>query len=218
MIPTAPDARELSKPVLVFGAGGLAADVVDIVARAWNLPVAGFVVNREPPQETRAPDAPPIFFWSEIRARADEFLSVNAMGRPTRRAFIEEAEKEGFVFRTLIDPSAQIFPSALVEPGCVIGAGCIVAAAARIRRHVFLNRGVLIGHHTRVEPFASIQAGARVGGHGLIEEESEIGIGATIIDRINIGARSFVAAGSVVVRDSAPDSKLLGNPARERSK
>jgi sugar O-acyltransferase (sialic acid O-acetyltransferase NeuD family) len=209
--------EKISKPVLLFGAGGLAADIADIVQRAWNVPVAGLVVDR-PSDEEQPEGEPPILQWDDVSSRGDSFICVAAIGRPHRRPFLEKAEAAGFHFATLIDPSAQIFPSAVIEPGCVIGAGSIVAARARIGRHVFLNRGVAIGHHTQISEFCSIQAGAGLGGFCHIEEETEIGIGATVIDRITIGARSFVGAGSVVVKDCAPDSKSLGNPARERSK
>jgi acetyltransferase EpsM len=208
--------KEISKPVLLFGAGGLAADVADIVARTWGLPVAGFVVDRV--SDEGPTDGPPPIHWDDISLHPDSCVCVAAIGSPARRSFIEKAEAKGFRFATLIDPSAQIFPSAVIDAGCVIGAGCIVAARAHIERHVFLNRGVAIGHHTRIGPFSSVQAGARAGGFCNVEEEAEIGIGATVIDRIVIGARSFVGAGSVVVRDCAADMKLLGNPARERSK
>lgn len=209
--------RDITKPVLLFGAGGLAADVTDMVLRAWGVPVAACVIDRipdDPPAEGKLP----VLAWDELFIEPHSVTCVAAIGRPARRPFIENAEAAGFRFETLIDPSAQIFPSATIEAGCVIGAGCIVAARAHICRHVFLNRAVAIGHHTHVEQFCSVQAAARIGGFGRVEEESEIGIGATVIDRIVIGARSFVAAGSVVVRDCPPDSKLLGNPARERSK
>jgi sugar O-acyltransferase (sialic acid O-acetyltransferase NeuD family) len=209
--------EKISKPVLLFGAGGLAADIADIVERAWNVSIAGFVIDR-PVDEGTEQGGPEIIQWDDISARADSYICVAAIGRPTRRPFIEKAEAAGFHFTTLVDPSAQIFPSAIIETGCVIGAGTIVAARAHIGRHVFLNRGVGIGHHTNVSAFCSVQAGASIGGFCHIEEETEIGIGATVIDRITAGARSFVGAGSVVVKDCSPDSKLLGNPARERSK
>lgn len=209
--------EKISKPVLLFGAGGLAADIADIVQRTWNVSVAGFVIDRTS-ADGAAKSELPILRWDDIGSRADAFICIAAIGRPERRPFIEKAEAAGFRFATLVDPSAQIFPSAIVDSGCVIGAGCIVGARGRIGRHVFLNRGVAIGHHTHIEHFCSVQAGASVGGFCHIEEETEIGIGATIIDRINLGARSFVGAGSVVVRNCAADSKLLGNPARERPK
>lgn len=205
----------VTKPFLVFGAGGLAADVIDIIARRYGSPVAGLVVDCDVPPEDKSPD---ILRWEDVEARADEFIAVNAMGRPTRRAFIEKAERSGFSFMTLVDPSAEIFPSAVVEPGCVIGGGCIIAARAHIGPHVFLNRGVLIGHHTKIDSFASVQAGARIGGRGHIGTEAEIGIGATVTDRITVGARTIIGAGAVVIRDCPAGATMIGVPARARQK
>ena len=54
---------KFSKPVLLFGAGGLAADIADIVVRAWDMPVAGFVVDR-PSDEGAAKDAPPYCYFN----------------------------------------------------------------------------------------------------------------------------------------------------------
>jgi sugar O-acyltransferase (sialic acid O-acetyltransferase NeuD family) len=204
-----------AKPFLVFGAGGLAADVIDIIARRYAAPVAGLIVDCGVPPEDESPG---ILRWEDVEARADAFIAVNAMGRPARKNFIEKAERAGFAFVTLIDPSAQIFPSAVVEPGCVIGAGCIVAARAHIGPHVFLNRGVLIGHHTKIDSFVSVQAGARIGGRGHIGSEAEIGIGATVIDRITVGARTIVGAGAVVIRDCPADATMIGVPARAKQK
>lgn len=204
-----------AKPFLIFGAGGLSADVIDIIARRYAAPVAGLVVDCDVPDEDESPS---VLRWEDVKARAHEFTAINAIGRPARRAFIEKAERAGFSFMTLIDPSAQIFPSAVIEPGCVIGAGCIVAARAHIGPHVFLNRGVLIGHHTKIDSFASVQAGARIGGRGHIGAEVEIGIGATVIDRITVGARTIVGAGAVVIRNCPADTTMIGVPARARQK
>ncbi|HEY5225793.1 MAG TPA: acetyltransferase [Methylovirgula sp.] len=204
------------KPFLVFGAGGLSADVCDIIARRFGVPVAGLVADDGISRERASSGGVRILHWETIKGRGAEFIAVNAMGRPARRRFIEKAEAAGFSFATLIDPSAEIFPSAVIEPGCVIGAGCIVAAGARIGRHVFLNRGVLIGHHTKIEDFVSVQAGACIGGHGHICAEVEIGIGATVIDRIMIAARTIVGAGAVVIRDCPPDVTMIGVPAKVR--
>jgi acetyltransferase-like isoleucine patch superfamily enzyme len=47
-----------------------------------------------------------------------------------------------------------------------------------------------------------------------IEEGAWVGMHAIILKGVTIGARSVVAAGSVVVRDVPPDTLVAGNPAR----
>lgn len=202
------------KPVLAFGAGGLAAEIVDIAARAGGIRVVGCVVDREPAAATPSPAGLPIHRWEEVAGTATKLAAVNAIGSPARRAFIEKAEAHGFAFVTLIDPSAQVFPSATIGTGSVIGAGAIVGAAARLGRHVFLNRASTIGHHCQVGDFVSCHAAVHVGSFTRLGAETELGIGAIVVDRVTLGGSSWVGAGSLVNKDWPAGSRVVGVPAR----
>lgn len=202
----------MSRPALIFGAGGLAADIADIAARAGGPRIVGCVVDRD--SDAAAPAGLPVHRWTEVADRAADYVGINGIGSPERRGLIETAEARGFEFLTLVDPSAQIFPSATIGAGTVVSAGAIVAAAARIGRHVFINRAVSIGHHTEVGDFASVYGGVHIGAFTRLGAGAEIGIGAVIIDRIAVGERAFVGAGAVVIRDCAPGARVVGVPAR----
>ena len=76
--------------------------------------------------------------------------------------------------------------------------------------HVFIGPGVTFLNDRapgRVEPMPT-PCGA------TIEDDVMIGGGATILPGITIGARSFIAAGAVVVRDVPPDSMVKGVPGK----
>lgn len=51
----------------------------------------------------------------------------------------------------------------------------------------------------------------------MIEDEARIGANATLLPGVRIGSGAIVAAGSVVTRDVAPGSTVIGVPARPRS-
>ena len=51
----------------------------------------------------------------------------------------------------------------------------------------------------------------------LIAQGASIGANATILPGITIGERAIVGAGSVVTRDVAPHTTVIGNPARKKS-
>ncbi len=204
----------MRKPVLIFGAGGLAADIIDIIGRVGSIGVAGCVVDREVASAARPLLGVPVYRWEEVAARAADFAAVNGIGTPARRTLIEAAESQHFKFLTLIDPSAQIFPTAMIGEGSVIGAGCIVAAQARLGRHVFLNRATTIGHHAEIGDFTSCYAAVNIGGFSHVGTSVELGIGAVVIDRIDIGAGAMIGAGSVVIRHCLPGVRMAGVPAR----
>lgn len=201
-------------PVLLFGAGGLAAEIVDIAARAGGPRIVGCVVDRTAGSAAAPPSGLPVHRWDDVANDGARYAAVNAIGSPERRTFIEKAEARGFTFLTVVDPSAQIFPSAVIGSGSVIGAGTVIGAAARIGRHVFVNRGCTIGHHCEVGEFASCYAAVHVGSFSRIGRGSEIGIGAIVIDRISLGGGTWVGAGSLVTKDVPEGARVVGSPAR----
>lgn len=203
----------MTRPVVIFGAGGLAADIVDILARLGGFEVVGFVADRPATAEPPLPGVP-VHAWPEHAQRLVGLSAVSAIGSPGRRSLVEAAEARGVRFLTVVDPSAQLFPSAIIGEGCVIGAGAIVAARARLGRHVYLNRAVTIGHHVEIGDFASLHAAVNVGGFCRIGAGVEIGIGATLVDRVALGDGASIGAGSLVTRDCAAEAHMVGVPAR----
>jgi acetyltransferase-like isoleucine patch superfamily enzyme len=105
----------------------------------------------------------------------------------------------------------------LVENDTVIGEGVSIQANAYVTAYTTIEDDVFIApcvvttndnfmgrterrHELRHGP--TIRRGARIGG------------GAVILPGIEIGEEAFVGAGAVVVRDVAPRSVVVGNPAR----
>jgi UDP-3-O-[3-hydroxymyristoyl] glucosamine N-acyltransferase len=78
-----------------------------------------------------------------------------------------------------VHPSAQTLGEEQGRRG--LGGGSVVGARAQLGRHVIVNRGCLVGHHTEVGDYASIMAGANVAGSCPIGEKTYVGIGAVVL-------------------------------------
>jgi len=134
---------------------------------------------------------------------------------PTRQGLVDEiARRFPIDFCTLIHPTAYVSPLASLGKGVFVGAMSAIAAGVRCHDHVFINRGVTIGHDTEIDSFSRVQPGATVCSLCKIGQKVTIGAGATLIDRLIVGSGAFVGAGAVVTRDVPPSTVVVGVPAR----
>ncbi|MDR7185334.1 UDP-3-O-[3-hydroxymyristoyl] glucosamine N-acyltransferase [Microbacterium trichothecenolyticum] len=106
-----------------------------------------------------------------------------------------------------------------IGPGTEIGANAIVARGYQ-RRHTLigadcrLDGGVFVAHGCHLGDRVFVAAGATMAGGVDIDDDAWIGPGATLIDRVRVGAGARVGIGSVVFRNVAAGTQVLGNPAR----
>lgn len=114
----------------------------------------------------------------------------------------------------LCHPSAVVAATVTADGGYYIEPLTVVSPFAHLGFGVTLNRGVSIGHHTRLGNFVTVGPGADIAGHTRIGDHSSIGIGAVVFDHIQIGKNCIIGGGSVVTKD-IPDAVVAwGNPCR----
>jgi UDP-2-acetamido-3-amino-2,3-dideoxy-glucuronate N-acetyltransferase len=139
----------------------------------------------------------------------------------------------------IIHPSASVDPRAAIGTGsrvwinvqirenAKIGSGCILS------KDVYVDHNVTIGDRCKVQNSVSVY-NVFVGPNAcftndkvprannadwsvtptFVNSGASIGANATIVCGITIGEFAMVAAGSVVTKDVAPYSLVMGNPAR----
>ena len=102
--------------------------------------------------------------------------------------------------------------------------GVDIHPAADIQGGVMIDHatGVVIGETSKVEENVSIFQGVTLGGkgnergdrHPKIKSGASIYASSTILGNITIGENSIVAAGSLVLKDVAPNTTVAGIPAK----
>ena len=101
---------------------------------------------------------------------------------------------------------------------CFLGDECLLdlAEGIRLERQVTLAERVLILTHTNVG-YADHPLQARFPARAapvVVETGAFLGANVTVLPGVRVGARSFVAAGSVVTEDVPPATLVGGVPAR----
>ena len=132
---------------------------------------------------------------------------------------------------SLIGDHASIREGARIGSGCVIGRASVIDREVRIGdRTVIMFTAVVasksvVGSDVFLAPGVATTNDNALGAHGWVEEqtagatiedEARIGANATLLPGVTIGRGAVVGAGSVVTRDVAPATTVLGSPARPR--
>jgi len=204
---------------VIIGAGGHGRVVLDIMQRADQHEVIGFV-DSDPEVAGRRVDGQLILGDPSILPHLrDEFGvrgAIVAIGdNGVRRNFADKVDHLGLTLVNAVHPSANLARSVTLGTNIVIAAGALVCAHCQIGDSVILNTGSIVDHESMVGTACHVCPGARLAGRVAIESGAFVGIGATIIQNVRIGCEAIVGGGAVVIHDVAPMSTVVGVPARE---
>ena len=141
-------------------------------------------------------------------------IFIGAMGSPKRKRWIEEIERKGFNFDTVIHPSAIVGDFVNIGKGCIVCPGLILTCDIKIGRHSIINIGSTINHDCIIGDFTTIGPGVSIAGNVTIGDECWISIGVKIINEVSIGKGSFIGAGAVVTKDIPENFLAVGVPAK----
>lgn len=136
--------------------------------------------------------------------------------------------------RAVIGDGTRVWVNVQIREGASVGSDCIVS------KDVYIDHGVSIGNRCKVQNSVSIYNGVTIEDDVFIgpnasftndkvprafnaewaitpttvRRGASIGANATIVCGIEIGEFAMIAAGSVVTRDVAPYTLVMGNPAK----
>jgi serine O-acetyltransferase len=138
-------------------------------------------------------------------------LHALALHRLSHRLWRNQLPGAGLLARSLSQlgrwlTGIEIHPGASIGRGVFIdhGMGVVVGETAVVGDHCLLYQGVTLGGTGKAH-------GKR---HPTLEANVVVGAGAKVLGAITVGGNTRIGAGSVVLRDVAPDSTVVGIPGR----
>ena len=141
--------------------------------------------------------------------------AIFSVGYPEyKRDVLARYMQLGFEWQTYVHPKALVSKQARIGHGCIIGPFAVIAGNAMIGNFVFLNVYAAVGHDAVIGDFSSLMPYACVEGYACLGQETLAATGAKVLPQTQVGDRSRISAGAVVMRDMPSDMLIHGNPAK----
>jgi sugar O-acyltransferase (sialic acid O-acetyltransferase NeuD family) len=196
---------------IVIGAGGHAR-VVGAALYALGVTVAGFFDDSFNGVEEPIVGASLLGKLADVSGfEPDSYDAYVAIGDNARRAqIVEHIRHAGYVLPALIHPQSRLELDCRVGDAAHICIGAMLATQVRIGTGVIVNTGSSVDHESVISDFAHLAPGVFLGGRVRVGEGAFIGIGARVAEKISIGRRAVIGAGSVVLKDVADSARVVG--------
>jgi sugar O-acyltransferase (sialic acid O-acetyltransferase NeuD family) len=220
--PWSPSGDRVAERFLIWGCGGHAKVVADVILASGQTIVGYVDADRDRLAELATP-AQEIALLTENELTGalqvqgelpgDATAAVIAIGNNGVRLDLLRR------FSTihcppLVHPTAVVSRSARVGRGSVVFAQAVVNAGSRIGDGVIINTAAVVEHDCVIDDGCHLSPGAVVNGGVVVGSGSWIGAAATVIHGIRVGSGAVVGAGAVVIHDVDEGVTVVGNPAR----
>jgi len=207
------------KKIVVFGSGGHAKVIVDIIEKEGVYQILGFV----DPIRSLGED----YNGYPVLGSEKEILDLKKKHRIdggiiaigdnwSRYKIVQNVLKSipDFHFVKAIHPSSQIAKHVSINRGTVVMPGAVINSGTEIGEFCVVNTNSSIDHDNVFENYSSIMPKAATGGGVRIGEFSVLGMGACVLPAVQVGAHTLIGAGSVLLESAGDNSVFIGSPAK----
>ena len=200
--------------LLVFGGGGHAKSILDMVKQLDRFAIAGIVDDDEeltgkevlgiPVLGTRALFPKLIELGIEQAANGvGGILDINV-----RIKVFEALENAGFSFPVLVHPRANVEISAVMGDGVQVFANAYVGSEALLHPRCMINTNAVVSHDCVIGMYTHIAPGALLAGQVQVGARTLVGMGVTTAIGVRIGDNARIGNGAIILAD-VPDKTII---------
>lgn len=202
--------------VFIYGGGGLAKVIIDILKQTCAYNLTGIVDTTYPKLEKIGTTAVlgndeylDELIANGITKAINAVNPTNAIGSGKGRAYVyDKLKAKGFELPNLIHKTAFIEPTVTMGEGNLIFAGAMLGSDVVIGNDCVINASAVVNHDCIISDNCHIASGAILAGCVTVGENTLIGQGCTIFQRVKIGNNVIIQNGCNVFKD-VPDGTIV---------
>lgn len=203
------------KPYLmVFGAGGHAKSIIDMVKQLDQWVIAGILDDDKLLSGKEILGVPvigtrllfPLLIEQGVRQAANGvggILDINI-----RIKVFEAMENAGFSFPSLIHSRATVEESTVIEDGVQVFANAYLGSDAHLYSRCMINTNAVVSHDCVIGMYTHIAPGALLAGHVQVGARTLVGMGVTTAIGVRIGENVRIGNGAIILAD-VPDKTII---------
>ncbi len=199
--------------ILVFGAGGHAKAVMEMIMAIGKYQLAG-IVDDNVPAGIKVLDIP-VRGPREIMPQLVErglTQAANGVGGiidiSIRVKLFELMKENGLNFPPLVHPRATVEKSASIGEGVQVFANSYIGSSAVLQARCMVNTNAVVSHDCTIGTYTHIAPGALLAGHVQVGERTLVGMGVTTAIGIKIGNNVRIGNGAIIYAD-VPDKSII---------
>jgi sugar O-acyltransferase (sialic acid O-acetyltransferase NeuD family) len=200
--------------ILIYGAGGHAKSVLEMVLQNTAYTAAGIVDDNQNLLGKCVFDIQvlgnrtllPVLMARGVRFAANGvggILDINVRVR-----VFDLLAGAGFSFPKLIHPRATVEPSSKVGEGVQVFANAYVGSDALLHPLCMINTNAVVSHDCVIEEYTHIAPGALLAGHVHVGARTLVGMGVTTAIGVRIGSGARIGNGAILLAD-VPDNTII---------
>lgn len=209
----------MENPVLIFGAGDLGVQALDIFRRNSVL-VYGLLDDRKELHGQEFGDVSVLgatddtAFLSIVGSKCEAFVAIGE--RSVRERLVDNLidEHKSMPVNAIHDTSI-ISEMAVIGHGNLVGARVTIGPKTTVGSHCLIQTASVLDTWVQIGDYVTIGAGAIINDRVKIADGAFIGSGAIIVAGVEIGKNARIGAGSVVVENVPAKATYFGNPAKK---
>lgn len=214
---------EVSKPVIIFGVGGLSDLANYVIENDTPFNTVAFTVDKEFINTDKFRGLPILPFCQlEKYYPPNECYLLIPIGYSDINGLRMEkyltAKRRGYSFVSYLSSRATFWPNVKLGENTMVYEKAVLQPFVELGDNCIIRSAVHLSHHVKVKNHTFVAAGVVTGGNVVIEDRCFVGLGATVLDRIKLAPQTFIGAGALVTKNTIFDGLYIGAPARRLEK